>query len=191
MRYQTALMRAILTNETAQELIDYVSQIYGNSYVALWIFQVVGEALGEVLEYAADLRAETNPSTADVLLDYWEAWYGLPENPTLTTAQRQSRIRTKISTRANMNPDRLAAAVSSALGGVRVVVDETPGSHQFTISVLDGLPSAAAAAEIIRQLKPAHLLADCVFRYLRIFEIHEAKTLTEMDELKLGQFEGG
>ena len=46
MRYQTELMRSILTNETAQKIIDYISPIYGDSYVGLWLFQAIGTALG-------------------------------------------------------------------------------------------------------------------------------------------------
>ena len=49
MRNPTQLMRSILTDETAQKLIDYVSQVYGDSYVGLWIFQVIGAALGSVV----------------------------------------------------------------------------------------------------------------------------------------------
>ena len=73
MRYQTELMRSILTDETAQKIIDYVSPIYGDSYVGLWLFQAIGTVLGELRNIAEKLRHETTPATADLLLDYWEA----------------------------------------------------------------------------------------------------------------------
>lgn len=190
MRYQTSLMRSILTDETAQRIIDYVSQIYGESYVGLWVFQAIGAALSDVQGIAESLRAETNPSTSRELLAYWEEWYGIPTDPSLTIEQRQLQLQSAISTKANMNPSRLAAAVTSALGGARCRVSENPGEYTFTIQVLDGIPSVDAARETIRQLKPAHLLAQIIFRYLHIDEIHEVKTLTEMNALTLDNFEG-
>ena len=42
MNHQTELMRSILKNQKAQEIIDYVSPIYGNSYVGLWIYEAIG-----------------------------------------------------------------------------------------------------------------------------------------------------
>ena len=38
---------------------------------------------------------------------------------------------------------------------------------------------------------PAHLPMDYFFRYLLIREIHQVKTLTEMQQLTLKQFAGG
>lgn len=77
MRQQTELMRSILTDETAQRIIDFVSPIYGDSYVGLWLFQAIGVALSDICAFAEQLRYETNACTADMLLDYWERQYGL------------------------------------------------------------------------------------------------------------------
>ena len=63
MNYQTALMQQILTNEKAQEIIDYVSQIYGDSYVGLWLFQTIGSVLGPVCDLSEQLTLETSPAT--------------------------------------------------------------------------------------------------------------------------------
>ena len=77
MRNPTELMKSTLTSDTAQKIIDYVSSIYGNSYVALWLFQAIGTALDEICAIAHQLRYETNADTADLLLDYWEKQYGI------------------------------------------------------------------------------------------------------------------
>lgn len=162
MRNQTELMGAILTNEMAQTIIDYVSPIYGNSYVGLWIFQAIGTVLGELYDLANDLKKETNPVTSTLLLDYWEAHYGLSKDSTMTTEQRRSRIITKIRNRGACSPARLAAAVSDALGGVEVDITENVAPNKFMVSTRENVPSLEPAIAVIDQMKPAHLTYEIV-----------------------------
>ena len=157
MNYQTQLMRDILTNEKAQEIIDYVSQVYGSSYVGLWLFQAIGTVLGQVCDISSELRYETSPATATTLLSYWERAYNLPSDPTLTVEQRRARIITAMRSRGACTPERLAAAVSSALGGVTVEVYERTGINQFTVSIRTAVKSLQPAIDVIEKMKPAHL----------------------------------
>lgn len=160
MRNQTDLMRAILTNKTAQKIIDYVSPIYGNSYVGLWLFQAIGTALDEVYDLSAQLRYEANPATATLLLDLWEDHYKLTRAPELTVEQRRSRILTKLLTRGACTPEKLAAAVSSSLGDVEVEVTENTAKNTFTVRVLDSVTTLAPASAAIQRMKPAHLICE-------------------------------
>lgn len=157
MNYQTQLMKEILTNEKAQEIIDYVSQVYGSSYVGLWIFQAIGTVLGQVSDIASELCHETSPATATILLPYWERDYNLPTDSTLTVEQRRARIITAMRSRGACTPERLAAAVSSALGGVTVEVYERTGVNQFTVSIRTAVKSLQPAIDVIEKMKPAHL----------------------------------
>jgi hypothetical protein len=157
MNYQTELMNEILTNKKAQEIIDYVSQVYGQSYVGLWLFQAIGTVLGQVYDMSANLRYETSPATATMLLAYWEQEYNLPRDPTLTTEQRRARIITAMRSRGACTPERLAAAVSSALGGAPVEVFERTGVNQFTVSIRTAVKSLQPAINVIDRMKPAHL----------------------------------
>lgn len=158
MRNQTELMRSILTNETAQKMIDYVSPIYGNSYVGLWIFQAIGVALDEICKIADQLRYETNASTADLLLDYWEQQYGIPTDSSLTKEQRRIRIINKKQSRGPCNPARLAAEVSSALGGVEVDIQENVDKNTFLVNIREVVESINPAVAVIERMKPAHLV---------------------------------
>lgn len=137
MNYQTELMNEILTNKKAQEIIDYVSQIYGQSYVGLWLFQAIGTVLGQVCDLSGQLRYETSPATATMLLSYWEREYNLPNDPTLTTEQRRTRIITSVRSRGACTPERLEAAVSKALGGAPVEIFERTGQ----ITACNDVPS--------------------------------------------------
>lgn len=158
MRYQTELMRSILTNETAQKIIDYVSPVYGNSYVGLWIFQAIGTALGEVCAIAEQLCYETTPATADLLLDYWERQYGIQTDSSLTKEQRRARIMAKIQSHGPVNPARLSAAVSAALGGVEVTITENVARNTFRVNIREYVESIVPAVAVIERMKPAHLI---------------------------------
>ena len=158
MRQQTELMRSILTNETAQRMIDFVSPIYGNSYVGLWLFQAIGVALSDICAISEQLRYETNACTADLLLDYWERQYGLPTDSSLTKEQRRDRIITKKQSRGPCNPERLAAAVSTSLGGAKAAIEENVDQNTFMVHIQDVVMSVAPAVSVVSRRKPAHLI---------------------------------
>lgn len=158
MRYQTEMMKSILTNEMAQEMIDYVSRIYGESYVGLWIYEAIGSVMGELSDISGQLRYETSPATADLLLSYWENEYNVKPNPGLTAEQRRLRIMTKIQQRGSITPERMAQAVSAALGGVPVEVTERTGKNRFTVNIREVVDSVTPAIEVIERMKPAHLI---------------------------------
>lgn len=158
MRYQTELMRSILTNEKAQQIIDYVSPIYGNSYVGLWLFQAIGSVLGEVCAIADQLRFETNPTTADLLLDRWERKYGIVPDPTMTKEQRRAKVVAKAQSRGPINPIRLGEAVSASLGGVEVDIVENVAQNTFLVNIRENVESIAPAVSVLERMKPAHLI---------------------------------
>lgn len=127
MNYQTQLMQQILTNPKAQEIIDYVSQLYGNSYVGLWLFQTIGSTLGPICDTAEQLKLETSPYTTSLLITYYEQEYGIQGDPTMTLQQRRNRVIAAMRSKGACTPARLADAVSAALGGVPVEVIEYDG----------------------------------------------------------------
>lgn len=158
MRYQTELMRSILTDEKAQEIIDYVSPIYGNSYVALWVYQAMGIILGEIYSIAEQLRYETTPATANLLLPEWEKHYEIPTDSTLTKEQRQLRLISKTSSRGPCNPARLEAAISAALGGVKVEIEENVAKNTFLVNIREVVEDITPAVAVLERMKPAHLI---------------------------------
>lgn len=158
MRNPTDMMLDILKSKTAQKIIDWVSPIYGESYVGLWIYEVVGLVLDEVVDIAEKLKTEANPLTAEWLLDYWEDYYRLPTNPSLTTAQRQGRIANHIWMRGPLNPVVLADAVSVALGGVKVDIEENVSKNTFLVNVREVINNLEPAIAVLNVRKPAHLI---------------------------------
>ena len=160
MRQPTDLMRSILTNEMAQEIIDYVSPIYGNSYVGLWMYQAIGTVLGEVNDICTALMSETTPATATLLLDYWERHYGLQQDASLTVEQRRSQIIRQIHSRGPCNPITLATAVSAALGGIQVDIEEHVAKNTFAVILYQSVQDLTPAQEVLERMKPAHLIYE-------------------------------
>lgn len=160
MRNPTEMMRAILTNEKAQEIIDYIAPIYGNSYVGLWILQAIGTVLWEVCNIADQLKYETNAATADILLDYWEDYYKIARDPTMTNERRRARLIARTQSRGPCNPVRLAAAVSGALGGVPVEITENIAKNTFLVNIREVVPSIGPAVAVLERMKPAHLIYE-------------------------------
>lgn len=158
MKNPSNLMQAILTDETAQKIIDYVSPIYGNSYVGLWLFQAIGVAMGEVCELGEQLKYEANPATANLLLDYWEEHYGLPQDSEMTVEERQNRLLLNIQAKGPCNPKVLAIAVSSALKGLPVEITENVAKNTFLVAVKDSADDLTPGITVVKKKKPAHLL---------------------------------
>ena len=158
MNYQTELMQQILTNEKAQEIIDYVSQIYGESYVGLWIYQAIGSALEPVSDLTEQLMDETNPTTTSLLISYWEGQYGIQGDPTMTIEQRRATVIAAMRSKGACNPARLANAISAALGGAPVEIFENTGQNKFTVNIRASVKSFAPARAVIERMKPAHLI---------------------------------
>lgn len=160
MRQPTELMQSILTDEMAKRIIDYVPQIYGNSYAGLWVFQAIGRVLGEVYEICTSLMAETTPATSTLLLDYWEDQYGLLRDSSLTIEQRRSRIVRKLLSNGPCNPATMAVEISNVLGGVQVDIAENVAKNTFAVVIRDSVDDITLAYPVIERMKPAHLIFE-------------------------------
>lgn len=160
MRQPTELMRSILTDEMAKEIIDWVPPVYGDSYVGLWTFQAIGTLIGEIRSICESLMFETSPATATLLLDQWEDQYSLPRDGSLTIEQRRSRLIQKRLTRGPCNPTTLAMAVSSALGGIPVEIKENVAKNTFAVVLPEGVKNVSPAIAVLDRMKPAHLIYE-------------------------------
>lgn len=160
MKRPTELMRQILTHETSKRIIDWVSPIYGDSYVGLWLYEAIGAVLDEVVAFANSLRYEMNPMTTEVLMDYWEDQYGLYRDSTLNMDKRRERLLDAIRSRYPCNPKRLAASLATVLG-VPVEIEERVAKNTFLFHIQDSVADFKKllhAIYVLEQRKPAHLI---------------------------------
>lgn len=165
-RYSTEMMQDILASESGQRMIDYVSRIYGESYVGLWLFQIIGTVMDELEQMGQELMQQTTPITATWALDYYEEEYNLPKDSSLSLMQRRNRIVGYKMTRAPFNPQRICDAVANRLGVRNVELEENTGKNQFTVFVRESVERAERAREVIDELKPAHLIYELVVTLL-------------------------
>lgn len=187
MNYQTELMRSILTNPKAQEIIDWVTPKYGDSYVGLWCFQAIGAVLGEVCDLMTALKDETNVANATLLLDMYEQMYGLAKNPSLTTEQRRLRLISRAQSRGPCNPKKLAEAVSAALGGAPVEITERVAKNTFLVNIRESVDDITPAVAVIERMKPAHLIYEIrvALKTVSKSELRTAIAITQSEHYKV------
>ena len=95
MRYRTDLMESILTSEEAQKIIDFVTPIYGEAYVFLWLIQVVGAALDECITCTDQYFNQVTPQTATWAIEFWEDEYAIIPDCSWDLAQRRQNVMAK------------------------------------------------------------------------------------------------
>lgn len=73
-----------------------------------------------------------------------------------------------------------------------VVVSYTPGSIRLTFRTIFGVPLDITALKImVERIIPAHIVVDYDYRFWTLGEIHQRKTLAQMNAIPLNQFKGG
>lgn len=155
-------IREILTSEQGRKILDYISPIYDEAYVALWLLQAIGLRLDDIVNWSDDLWKEIIPQTAVWSLPYWESEYGIPTNPNLSITQRRNTLLAAIRTRAPMNPWKIAQIASNA-SGVPCRVEENTAKNTFRI-YLSAISSPDINENLVRtavtRAKPSHLIFE-------------------------------
>lgn len=161
LHHSTKLAEEILTSDCARQMYNYVSPIYGDSYVGLWMFQVIGLELDRMMSYFEDIPNQLNPATATWLLPVWEERYGITPGADWTIERRRDAVISKRKFNAPITPEKLSDLLS-ALAGVLVEVVENTGKNKFSVYVRDNIPTEkfTGAKEYTDEAKPAHLIYD-------------------------------
>lgn len=178
MSYKTDLMEQILTSKEAQTIIEYVSPVYGESYVGLWLFQVIGAQLDDMLNWSEDLYNQVTPQTATWTIEYWEKEYGIVPEADWTIEQRQQNIMSKMKYRAPMSPKKIED-LASAILGVPVEIEENTAKNTFTVYVRKNVTEEkfARAKQEIDNAKPAHLIYNIHIAELKEALVNTAATM--------------
>lgn len=159
MRYRTKLMESILTSPQAQKIIDYLTPIYGEAYVFLWILQSIGVVLDEGYTFVDEFINQVTPSTATWTIEFWEKEYGIIPYPSWSIEQRRENIISTMHYKAPINPKKMEDMVS-AIVGLPVQIYENTGKNTFTVNILGYTQEYSRAIEAIEKMKPAHIIYD-------------------------------
>lgn len=162
--YKTELTEQILKSPMAQKIIREVSPIYGEAYTALWLYQVIGSVLDSMEEWTSSLQQQVVPQTATWSLPYWEEQYKIAADPSWTYDRRRQNIVNKCTTRAPMNPYKMAS-IASVAAGADARLEEHTGKNKFTIYISSNasLVDEELLKKEIDTAKPAHLIYDIVY----------------------------
>lgn len=105
------------TSESAKKMLSYVSDgFYDDSYVAKWLFQVMGLEYDTAREIAESLPDQMFPETATWGLMYHEIKWGLPVRQNLKFEERRQLIYQKRDFKAPMTPYRMETFLQNTTG---------------------------------------------------------------------------
>ena len=155
-------------------------------------------ALAEALQAKLDLQGEKIGSLADQMsLDTvtWniaveERLAGITPPAGATLEQRRAVLKAKWRSAGKVSLEQIQAVADSWQNG-QVAVSFPSGKIVVQFVGNFGVPDdLSSLRNAIQMVIPAHLSLEFRFRYLLIRDIHQAKTLAEMQQLELNMFAG-
>lgn len=169
MMYTSPMIEKIIKSPSAQKALSSISPIYAESFVGLWLLEVIGRQLDDLEKWGEEYKDQVVPYTAAWSIPYWEEQFGLLSSETLTIEQRRNAVVARIQTRAPINPEKLGR-IASLAAGVEVKIVEQPGEYQFRVEMTDpsGVYNKKALCGEIDLRKPAHLIYAIVIRMIGI-----------------------
>ena len=165
MSYRTEMVEQILTSQEAQIILEYLSPIYGESYVGLWLLQVIGMQLDKVSNWTAEYALQVTPQTATWTIGFWEKEYGIVPQDGWTLEQRRQNIVANMKFASPMTPKKLSE-IASISAGVPVDIKENTGKNTFTVLVRRFTENFERTKKVIDEAKPAHLIYVIQIAYL-------------------------
>lgn len=175
------------------ELFSYLPAYYENSRVMRADMDTKGIEMDALYQALEETFQQFFVRTATWGIGRWENELGIVSDVNKPLEQRRAVVESKLRGGGKFS-GALVKNVAQAYDGGTVNVTFQPERWNFTIQFVDthGIPpNLNDLKAAIEELKPAHLSVEYKFSYLLIREIHEVKTLTEMESLPLSKFAGG
>lgn len=155
------------TSESGLRMLEMVTKgFYEKSYVAKWLYQVMGLEIDSLYTLISEIPKQIFPETATWGLMYHEQKWQIPIRENLTYEERRRLIYQKRDCRAPMTPYRMEKYLADAIGFDVHVCDchdtwdydfQFPHPNVFrVVFVGEGTLNAKKAIEVINQLKQSH-----------------------------------
>jgi hypothetical protein len=145
------------SSETAQRMLHRVSPIYNSSYVAKWLYQVMGIELDSMHNYFTELRMQAFPQLATWGMRYWEARYGIPVDESIDLKTRRDNIVIRRNVLLSMNPARMEKILKDSFGVTAQIVENyAPYTFQVIMNAEEDSVDYSAISQIINKIKPSH-----------------------------------
>lgn len=144
-------------NCVSQRMVSRVSPIYERSYVAKWLYEVMGREVDDAEIRFSELREQANPETATWALRYWEQRYGIEVDESRSLAARRADIIARRGVRAPMNPARMEKILGDMTNN-KVVVEDWIAPYTFGVYIYaEKTVDVIRVNKKIKKIKPSHL----------------------------------
>ena len=153
----------ILKSEAGNRMADNVTPIYDNSYVACWIYEIIGGEFDKLWDLLESLPEQLFPETATWSLELWERRYHLPIGVG-TIQERRNNVLLKRGNNLPLCPARLENTLALICGCEVKVVDHV-APYTFSVTI-EGSPSQEITKKVkleVDRQKPSHL--SCQIAY--------------------------
>lgn len=181
------------TSESAQRMLDTVTKgFYDNSYVAKWIFQVIGQEYDNAEKIAEELPKQFFPETATWGLKYHELKWGLPIRENLTYEERRRLIFQKRDFKAPMTPFRMETYLRNAIDfEVHISDCYDTGEYGFcpehpnvfkAVFIGEGTLNTKVVREILDNIKQSHTVYTINDR---VIDVIDNRNLEQIEVSKL------
>ena len=159
-----------------------------------WVLALADAILGVLEDQSArslEIRAQLSLETITWALEIEEQMAGIVPPAGATLESRRSVLAARYRASGKVSIETIQAVADAWRNG-EVEVSFPAGRILVTFVGSFGIPAdMEGLLEALERTIPAHLPIDYVLRYLLIRDIHQVKTLAEMDATPLNQFAGG
>lgn len=156
-------LEGIIRSPSAETFLRMVTKgFYDNSYIGLWMYEVIGREWDEMRKWSEGLKDEINPQTCTWSIGIWEWVYGIETDESLPIEYRRQRILAKIIGVRPINPEIIRRGVAALMGGEpdEVEVNDFVGPYRFEVILHPSGKSPfnyARIFEYVQEIKPSHL----------------------------------
>jgi len=149
----------IIRSPEAEAFLRSVTKgFYNQSFIGLWMFEVMGREWDELREWSEGMRTEIHPQTCTWSIGIWEWVYGFPPDETLTLEERRRRVLSRVFSAKPINPEVLRRGISATAGAEAEVKDfVAPYSFGVTLRITNNPIPLERILRYIYETKPAHL----------------------------------
>lgn len=173
------------------ELVRNLPQQYRQDPWVLALADAILGVLEDQSRRSLEIRAQLSLETITWALEIEERAAGIIPPAGATLESRRSVLAARYRSSGKVSIETIQAVADAWRNG-EVEVGFVGGRIQVRFVGSFGVPEdLSGLQQALSATIPAHLPIDYLFQYLLIRDIHEVKTLSEMQQLLLNQFAGG